>query len=63
MMRRKFLRPVKKESVSPREFLKMAESPTERASISRVHFEPPKIGSGSFGKLVVEYDWAKLRRA
>lgn len=51
-------RPVKKEVVSPSEFLRIPKSDIKSARVI-----PPKLGSKSLGKVRVEYKHTKYKPA
>ena len=50
------VRPIKSETLSPKEFVKVKRGDIERAKVI-----PPRIGSNSLGRIKVEYKHLKFK--
>jgi len=52
-MPKRFLRAVRSEVVSPKAFLGIIAE--QRSNIAGVEVQPPKLGTNSFGRILVRY--------
>lgn len=50
------MRPIKSETLSPKEFVRVKRDDIERAKVI-----PPRIGSNSLGRIKVEYKHLKFK--